>query len=261
MNYDDFCFVRQGRQLSGLAKEERFLLEPVYQYGSGFDRALLLLHGFSSTPAVYRHLIPEIKGYDALVCPALPGHAKSLTAFSLSTARDWLNAAQSSCQALLNTYKKVDVLGLSLGGLLACELSAHFPLHRLFLLAPALQLQLPVQPTLLAAKFLKNIGFSTIKNAGGDLMDPQAAEITYRKLPLTAVIEMLSLVKNYQWKAPLCPVDLFLGEKDKVVASSRVAQGFSCLPNVTIHYLKNSAHVLPLDKDREEIVLCINKSF
>ena len=259
MNNDDFRFMRRGKQISGLTQNEISFLEPIDKRGAGKERALLLLHGFGSTPAVYRFLIPQIKHYDAIVCPALKGHAESIEAFSLSKATDWLATASDTCEVLVNEYKKVDVLGLSLGGLLACELSQRFNLNHLFLLAPALKLQMNVSRMLKLTHVLKCLGFYHLRNNAGNLITNEHAEVAYRKLPIITIGEMLTLAQNYQWVAPTCPVDLFLGTYDAVVASKDVEQLFISLPNTTIHWLKNSAHVLPLDNDFMEIVDCINQ--
>jgi carboxylesterase len=258
MNIDDFRYMRRGKQLSGLTQEEIELLKPVNQRGSGSERALLILHGFSSSPAVYRYLIPNIKNYDAIVCPILPGHAESIEAFSHSRASEWLLTATKACEALINEYKKVDVLGLSLGGLLACELSQKFNLNHLFLLAPALRLHMKVDSMLKLAQILKFLGFRHLRNAAGNIKTNVHAEIAYRKLPIASIIEMLTLSQHYVWVPPTCPVDLFLGTYDEVVASQQVEQLFVTLQNATIHWLQNSAHVLPLDNDLNEIIECIN---
>lgn len=259
MNNDDFRYMRRGKQLSGLSQEEINLLGPVDQRGQGRERALLLLHGFSSSPAVYRSIIPQIKHYNAIVCPVLQGHGESIEAFSLSKAKDWRSTAANACEALLNEYEQVDVLGLSLGGLLACELSQRFTLNRLFLLAPALKLHMNLCIMIKLAQVLKCLGFHQLRNVAGNLITNEQAEIAYRKLPIAAIIEMLSLAQNYQWVPPTCPVELFLGAHDEVVDSVEVEKLFTTLPNVTIHWLKNSAHVLPLDNDYKEIVNCINQ--
>ncbi len=251
--------MRRGKQLSDLNNAEFNLLDPVNIRGSGTDRALLVLHGFSSSPAVYRYLIPQIKKYDAIICPVLPGHAESIEAFSQSKATDWLTKATKTCEELTKEYKKVDVLGLSLGGLLACELGHRFTLNHLYLLAPALKLHMHVNSMIKLAQVLKSLGFNHLRNGAGNLKTDDHAEIAYRKLPISTIIEMLTLQNQYQLIAPKCPVDLFLGTYDQVVASQQVEQIFSDLPNVTIHWLKNSAHVLPLDNDLQEIVDCINK--
>jgi|GEM_PF-878283 len=258
MNYDDFRYMRRGKQLASLRKEEYALLNPVNQRGSKKDHALLLLHGFSSSPAVYRYLIPQLKGYDAIVCPALPGHAQSIASLGQAKAADWLAATSACCAELIETYDKVDVVGLSLGGLLACDLSQQFALNHLYLLAPALRLHMRVNAMIKLAYGLQFLGFSHLRNAAGNILNNERAEIAYRKLPITAIIEMLQLARDYRWRAPQCPTDLFLGAHDAVVDSNKVESLFRGLPNVAIHWLNDSAHVLPMDNDLAQIVACIN---
>lgn len=258
MNDNDFRFMRRGKHLSGLNQEELNLLQPINQRGSGKERALLVLHGFSSSPAVYRFIIPKLNNYDAIICPVLPGHAQSIEAFSQCKSAEWLKTANDVCEGLVKEYKKVDVLGLSLGGLLACHLSQRFSLNHLFLLAPALKLHMNIDAMLKLAKILQFLGFRYMRNAAGNLKTNTNAEIAYKKLPVATIIEMLMLAKQYQWVAPTCPTDLFLGTYDAVVSSAEVGQLFAPLANVSIHWLENSAHVLPLDNDLQEIIDCIN---
>jgi carboxylesterase len=258
MNLNDFRYMHQGKQIADLAPKEGELLTSLNQRGAPKKRALLMLHGFASSPAAYRYLIPKLKGYDALVCPILPGHGQSIQAFSQIKGSDWLAEARRIAAELSAEYQQLDVLGLSLGGLLACELSKEFQLNHLYLLAPALKLSMGPH-MLKLAKLLHYLGFSHLRNAAGNIMNLEHAEISYRKLPITTIIEMLQLVHNYQWQAPSCPTDLFLGSEDPVVNSKAVEQLFASVKTANIHWLKHSAHVLPLDNDLKEIVQCINK--
>jgi len=52
---------------------------------------------------------------------------------------------------------------------------------------------------------------------------------------------------------------LFLGLHDEVVASKEVEELFMALPEVKIHWLNRSAHVLPLDDDINEMIQCLNQ--
>lgn len=260
MNKNDFRYFRRGKQLADLTKKDFTLIEPVTIYGEKNERALLLLHGFSSTPAVYRYLIPQLKNYDAIVCPALPGHGHSIDSLSQSNAADWLAHASTLCDELFKKYAKVDLLGFSLGGLLSCKLSEHFAFNHLFLLAPALKLQMNVALNLKMVTALQHLGFKELRGAAGNLCSDAHAEISYKRLPLTAIRELFHLVQEHQWVAPQTPVDLFLGAHDAVVSSVQVEQLFQNLPNVAIHWLANSAHVLPLDNDLAQIVTCVNNS-
>lgn len=261
MNIDAFRHIRRGIPISTLAPREQSLLAPVNLRNGKTERALLLLHGFSSSPAVFRLLFPQlIPCYDAIVCPVLPGHAQDLAIFAEAKAQDWLNQATESCGQLSREFRRVDVLGLSLGGLLACHLSHQFPLAHLYLLAPALDLQLKLNKTLNLAKIMVSLGFSQIRSAAGNLYTDKTSEIAYRTLPISVIIEMLSFVKQFQFVPPACPTDLFLGCYDEVVDCARVALRFAEKTNVSLHWLENSAHILPLDGDYEQIIACIKQN-
>lgn len=254
MTIQDFCFAWRGKQQAFLSEKDVNLLEPIALYNQNHGRALLLLHGFSSSPAVFRAILPQLPAYDAIVCPVLPGHAESITAFAKVTSNDWIVTAEQACEMLLARYHLVDVMGLSLGGLLACHLSSKYTLNHLYLLAPALDLQLPLNLTLFAAQCLKSLGVRLLRNRAGNLQSNQFSELTYRQLPLHAIIEILSLVKHFQFKQPNCPTDVLLGRFDKVVDSKKIAARFKANSVATIHWLEHSAHILPLDGDIQTII-------
>lgn len=260
MNINDFRYMWRGKPIKPLVTQQVNLLAPIYDIrGSGEQRALLLLHGFSSSPAVYRQLLPALSDYDAVVCPLLPGHGESIQAFSTVKACEWVSTAENACEKLMNDYQQVDVMGLSLGGLLACHLSQRFPLHRLYLLAPALVLRLNTLHALKCARLMHWLGFSRLRNQAGNLYSNHDSELAYRQLPITAIIEILTLIDTYQFQPPHSPTDIFLGYHDEVVNSELVAKLFTNLPNCTIHWLPKSAHVLPLDGDLDTIIACLHK--
>lgn len=260
MNIDDFRCMQRGVQLFALSKQDESILAPVNLRTGGKKRALLLIHGFSSSPAVFRKLVPLLSGYDAIVCPVLPGHADSIKAFAKAKASDWFSLVEQVCEQLLSEFEELDVLGLSLGGLLAIHLSKRYPLRHLYLLAPALDLQVAVNQSLLLIKALNWLGFSAIRSNGGNLYSASACEITYRRLPLSTLVEIFTTIQQFEFAAPTCPTDLFLGCHDQVVCSWRVADRFASRDNINIHWLVNSAHVLPLDGDLETIAACIKKN-
>jgi len=243
-----------------LFQEQLDVLKPIDLRSTKRERGLLVLHGFSSSPAVFRKLLPALTHYDAIVCPALPGHADSLTSFTHAKASDWQSAAFSACETLLKDYKTVDVLGLSLGGLLACELSQRLAIHHLYLLAPALALRQNITLTRWLAYALHALGFRRVRNHAGDLYTNAHSELTYRQLPIKSIIEILTLIQQFKFSAPRCPTDVFLGCYDTVVDSFAVERYFQGVSHSTIHWLKQSAHILPLDGDIDRIITCVNKN-
>lgn len=261
MNINDFNYMWRGKSIRPLLSQDAHLLSPVDIRRHDSGRALLLIHGFSSSPAIYRELLPTFTLYDAVLCPVLPGHADSIESFAKATAKDWLDTAMQACETLTRDYETVDVMGLSLGGLLAGKISEHFAINHLYLLAPALILHGPTALLLTCARVLHFLGLKRLRNHAGNFHTSSHQELTYRQLPITAIIEILTLVQTLTFVAPRCPTDLFLGRYDEVVDSSAVAKLFADCSNVTIHWLNNSAHILPLDGDIDAIADCVRDHY
>jgi len=259
MNLDDFRCMRRGVQLAALHPEEKTLLAPINQRNHKRQTALLLLHGYSSSPAVYRKMMHHLPPYDATVVPVLPGHGNNLEAFAQTPAEEWLRAVELAYEQLAHEYEQVDVMGLSLGGVLACHLANQFSLHHLYLLAPALNLHLPLNSTLKLVQTLRFLGFSAVRSAAGNLLTDDSCEIAYRQLPLASIMQILSFIRDFSFKVPACPTDVFLGRHDAVVNSKAVAERFQHDSRVRIHWLDHSAHVLPLDGDIDQIITCMQK--
>ena len=249
MQICDFAFINQGKVIRPLEQQEAHYLLPIDKVITPHhDHALLLLHGFASSPAVYRAMLPHIHGYDRIVCPVLPGHADSIQAFSQSTAQDWRDTAYHHCAKLVDHYTQVSIAGLSLGGLLALELSSTFQIYHLYLLAPALKLRC-AKMSYLAARLLRSMGCKTVTNHGGNFFSDQYQELTYRRLPISAIVEVLSFIQSQKYRQPNCSTHLFLGRYDKIVDSQSIAKQYTNQLQVQIHWLEHSAHVLPLDGD------------
>lgn len=260
MNLNDFRYMYRGKTIQAVADKDKNFLESIEIKGDGRQRALLLLHGFSSSPAVYRQMIPHLDMYDAVVCPTLAGHGDSIVSFAKTPASQWVATAENACAKLINKYQEVDVMGLSLGGVLACHLSKKFNLHHLYLLAPSLHIKTNISLTLKFARVMHAIGFRHIRNQAGDIYTPGKSELTYRLLPIATAIEILTLIRDFEFIPPACATDVFLGVHDAVVDSDMVADTFLNLPNTSTHWLKNSAHILPIDGDVDEILSVIKKN-
>lgn len=259
ININDLRFMRDGSLPQVLHPDDLHLLAPIDWRGSGKQSALLMLHGFSSTPAVFRQLFPKLNGYDAIISPILPGHAQNISSFSKIKAEDWFKAVEGYCESLLKEYEKVDVLGFSLGGLLAYSLGQRYPLNHLYLLAPAFDLHIPLTLAIYLLKSLDFFGFSAVYNNGANMIVEHQQDIAYRTIPIKTILEVFELIKNFQYNPARCTSDLFLGKYDDVVDVQVVANLFHADPKVRIHWLEQSAHLLPLDSDSEIIASCINQ--
>jgi len=91
---------------------------------AGGDRGVLLLHGFSGTPAEVRDLGARLhaRGH-GVIAPALPGHAGDDRAIEEIRADDYLSAAESALETVCRRYRAVYVVGFSMGGTLGLHLA------------------------------------------------------------------------------------------------------------------------------------------
>ena len=260
MNFsDDFCYFWRGKSIRPATVPEISALAGINRCGLGRSRALLLLHGFASSPAVFRNFTDIFDNYDMVLAPVLPGHATSISDFSQKTSADWIQATEQACAKLITEYACVDVIGFSLGGILAYHLSNMFPLNHLFLLAPAFKLPVNMNLALASAYILNIFRIRTLATTGGDILSPGHADLMYKRIPIKVILEILQLIRATSVVQLQCPTDLFLGRHDHVIDSPATAALFMDWDNVQLHWLEKSAHVLPLDGDAQSIVKIINQ--
>ncbi|MCZ8513097.1 alpha/beta fold hydrolase [Paenibacillus filicis] len=102
------------------------------------ERHCLLLHGFTGGPFEVEPLAEHLRqeGYTCTV-PTLPGHEDELQALGRATWHDWLDAAAAETHRLCQIYGSIDLVGFSMGGLIAAYLANRFPIRRLVLLSAA----------------------------------------------------------------------------------------------------------------------------
>ena len=111
------------------------------------DEEVLLIHGFTGTPAQMRPLGDVLKGEGYAVRGILlPGHGTNLKDMERSNWPEWLGAAEDALEELLAKYGKVDVIGFSMGGLIALNLAARFPVHRVATVSAPIRLQTLIAP-------------------------------------------------------------------------------------------------------------------
>ena len=252
---DDFSWIYQGKHLRSPTIDESYLLNTYENQASSQKRsALLLLHGFASSPGVFRHFFPHLSHYDLVYAPILKGHGQSIEAFSQVSRHEWVKQVSEILDELCQSYQHVDVLGLSMGGLLAAYHIHDFPIHHLYLLAPAFELQRSTTLLLNTVFIIHNLGFRSIANWGGKIANAHEAELSYRQLPLTTIIEILKLIKEYQHRVWSTPTTVFLGQQDTVVHSQKIAELLAPNPSLELNILEQTNHVLPIDYDYQQIL-------
>jgi len=111
---------------------------PEFRVGQPDKPAVLLVHGFTGSPYEMRYLGSRLHevGFSVSII-RLPGHGTDGNDFLRTNAKDWLRKVVDEYMNLQQVYKTVYVAGLSMGGVLTILLSSIFPVPRIALAAPA----------------------------------------------------------------------------------------------------------------------------
>lgn len=93
---------------------------------AGDERGVLLLHGFSGTPAEVRDLGVRLHrlGY-GVSGPTLPGHAGEPSELDEIRVDDYLRTVEAAFDAVRERYRVVHVVGFSMGGALGLYLAQN----------------------------------------------------------------------------------------------------------------------------------------
>lgn len=217
---------------------------------------VLLLHGFCGTPATLEPIADALvtSGFEVCV-PLLPGHGTTPEDLQTHTYADWLGAASDALDRLFARVANVGVLGFSMGGALATQLTARSAsVSALSLINP---LVVPKDAGYIGLiEGLISSGQTMASSIGGDLADPSARDASYQSTPLVAALSLLSSLDEVvaDLERVSAPVLLFSSRVDHVVEPAngdRVV--LDVAGPVERVWLERSYHVAPLDFDRETV--------
>ncbi len=228
-----------------------------FELGSvgGEGPAVLCLHGLTGTPWDVRPLAEAlvVAGF-ACRGPLLPGHGTAPAELARVRRGAWLDATRSAFDALAATHRRVYVLGLSLGGLLALQLCVERRVKGVVVLAAPLRFSAVVRA---AVRLLAPIGVSLPKTPRISDPDARRGHPGYPRMPLPAVRELLHLQREVEGVLPRVesPLRLIYSRSDRTVGhadASRILARVGARDRA-VHYLDRSDHVLPIDLERESV--------
>ena len=241
-----------------------------FSVGQG-DTALLLVHGFGSSPAVFQRMAPALaaRGY---ACRALrlPGFGEPAgTQAAAADPARWRQAVADELAALRATHRHVWIVGHSLGGALAVDVVSRQPglVDGVVLLAPLFAVSrtrsLGVSPEALLRFSDRILVFTdrfetcfpvdahdpAIRNLEGrDRFVPRAVYRTMEQ------IRREGCARIGQVRAPLL---VMVTDNDRVTdgrAAERVCRQADAAPRREIVHVEPAGHVVPLDTGWEEVV-------
>lgn len=222
------------------------------------DEAVLVLHGFTATPAQMRPLCEALasEGYTVRAI-LLPGHGETLAAMERTGWRDWLGAAQKALEEMLARHARVDVAGLSMGGLLALDLAARYPVNRAVCISTPIRIQggrvAPFAPVL---KFLRRYQpWGVESTLAGELGEPYTEG--YPGYPVACVSRLDRLRRDTWNRLPDVKAPLLIAQSgmDSAVRPDSPYLIYDRVGSVyrELLLLERSRHVATLGPEREHL--------
>jgi carboxylesterase len=226
--------------------------EPIYLEGNHIG--CLLLHGFTSSPFEMRLLGAHLqKKKYTIHIPLLPGHGISPKNLKSCLWYDWYNCAKNELFQLRKKCNKVFVVGLSMGGTLALHLTSHYEVDGVAALAPGLYLKNKLAPL---AHFLYPL-LPYKQNFSGSDISTNEKTLTYNKIPLKSISELLKLFKHLENDLHdiYAPAMIIYSKSDHVIHSKSAIRIYDKISSKDkrILELKNSYHILTLDIEKEKV--------
>lgn len=173
--------------------------EPFYFQGDN-GAAVLLIHGFTSSPREMRELGETLarEGY-TVSSILLPGHGTSPEDLSERSSEEWYSKVEEECRRLQAGHRRVYAAGFSLGGLLALRLAQEEELSGVAALAPALAITYRWYYVLTPEAHARTLGrllpYVRKSPRWTKVRDRTQipGHIAYRRIPSSAIRELLAL--------------------------------------------------------------------
>jgi carboxylesterase len=243
-----------------LARE--FLLE-------GGRRGVLLIHGFTGTPAQLRPLGEALnrEGYTVLGV-LLPGHGTTIEDMETRTWSDWLHAVRDAFNTLARKCDDISVAGLSMGGILALIMAEEMPVKACVSISSPLRLKNKAAYfSAFAWPFMRYQGWPKDPNeAGRPCKKENDYHIGYSATPVRKVPDLLRLVRMAERGLDkiTCPLLIVQPVKDDTVRQESpqlICAGAVHAPWKEILRLENSKHVCTVEPEFDKLYDAIRRLF
>jgi carboxylesterase len=236
--------------------------EPFYYPGKNGE-AVLMVHGYTSTPRDLRQLGREINraGYTARGM-LLPGHGTKPTDLDNATWQQWFSMILTEYNRLSRDNDTIHVIGFSMGGTLAMHLAANNNVDKLILLSPFFKIAYNIRHVIPEEWLVYSIGRllrHLKKKHTGNCNDPQARmrHIAYYHYALSSINQALELVNII--KGEIDKIDnkvlMIHAKRDRTTSPSASRRIFEMIPSKDKRFvwLRNSNHIITHDYDKETV--------
>lgn len=218
--------------------------------------AVLLIHGFTGTPAHWRLLGPALhqQGYTVLA-PLLPGHGTSIDDMSHHGGEEWLTAVTRAALEL-GGHRRLHLVGLSMGGLLAILAARPTAATSITTINSPVRFRDPlIYLTPLIHPFRPRVYWPEGDPPGPD-PETSPLSITYPGFPTRRAVDLLAISRRAVRAARSLrrPALVIQSKEDETVRPSSARVLRRALGHTTrLVWLESSRHNALLDGERDRI--------
>lgn len=224
---------------------------------TGGDDGILLIHGFTGSPAEMRPLGRYLHERGLTVAaPLLPGHGTTPADLNRRRWQEWLACTEAALAELQAQRRRVFVAGLSMGALLTLLLAARHPdLAGILVYSPAI---IANDPRSYLVAILKHL-IPSVPKPADYFADPtaRAALWTYPVYPTVAAHELMKLIGAARRALPdvACPALIVHSRRDPTIhpRSAQVVYDGVRSADKRLIELHDSGHVITLDSEWEQV--------
>ena len=218
-----------------------------------FRKAILLIHGFAGGSYDYGDLGNDLqlfKNFDVYTF-TLPGHDKAV--INNVTKEDWIKAAENQIEKIINNgYKKIYIIGHSMGGIIASHLASKYPeVKKLVLAAPAFKYFTFKDDKLDIIESIKKVP-KLFKN-----YDTETVVSRLLKTPALTIKEFIELAEEHinDVKMIEIPTLILHGLEDEIVPTDSVEHVYENIKSksVTLIELEKLNHNLFINERYEDV--------
>ena len=188
---------------------------------AGGTSGVLLLHGFSGSCFEVRELglLLQRAGFGVLG-PALAGHGTHPDDLHGVSANDFFALAEEAYQAARARFKRLYIVGQSMGGTLGLHLAAKHPLEGLVTIAAPVYMAYPVQQGIPIAH-----RFSPWRNVISNFSAWRGEVVGYRTTPTSSLVTFLQVLELVRQELPAvrAPLLALHSVRDETVPSGNAA--------------------------------------
>lgn len=221
----------------------------------GSSIGCLLVHGFTGSPSEMRLLGEYLaaKGY-TVHGVRLAGHGTSPEDMLRTDYTQWYRSVEQGWQKLHGTCKKIFVIGLSMGGILALLMAGNYPVQGVVSMCAPIYIN---NRKLFFLPIYRLFRTYETKKRKTLPVDP-IYSVSYDRMPLKCVASLLDLIDLVKPRLPqvTAPVLIMQSKVEHTVkpeSAEFLYRNLTGTQQKELFWLYESGHVITLDNERETV--------